>query len=274
MSGEKVPSFFYGTAWKKEQTAKLTELALKTGFRGIDTANQPKHYNEVGVGQGLKTFLKDSGTNRDEIFLQTKFTFPDGQDHRIPYDPKSDQRSQVFQSFESSLKNLQINYINSLVLHGPSSSLGLKEKDWQAWKAMEEIHSEGRVRLLGVSNVTRDQLAELYEGAKIKPSFVQSRCYASKGWNRAIRDFCVQANIVFQGFSLLTANREALKIKVIKKIAKHHGKTIPQIIFRFSLQKAMLPLTGTSNSKHMGQDLNIYEFELSEDELNKIENIA
>lgn len=81
-----IPSIFYGTAWKKERTAQLVQLALKSGFRAIDTACQPKHYQEAGVGEGILR----SGIPRDQIFLQTKFTPVDGQDpNKIPYDPKS-----------------------------------------------------------------------------------------------------------------------------------------------------------------------------------------
>ncbi len=95
VDGIKVPSFFYGTAWKEERTAALTELALDSGFLAIDTANQRKHYFEEGVGQGLRAFLKKGTRTREDIFLQTKFTYQRGQDHRLPYDPKAALATQV-----------------------------------------------------------------------------------------------------------------------------------------------------------------------------------
>src|SRR3954470_11515169 len=89
------------TAWKEAETQRLTELALRQGFRGIDTANQRKHYHEAAVGQGIATALKEKLVTRDELFLQTKFTFQAGQDNRLPYDPAAPVAKQVEQSFAS-----------------------------------------------------------------------------------------------------------------------------------------------------------------------------
>src|SRR5258705_1101283 len=107
-----VPAFLYGTAWKEERTEKLTSLALATGFRGIDTANQRKHYVEAAVGAALAA----SGVARSEVFLQTKFTYAKGQDHRLPYDPHASIATQVRQSFASSLEHLRVEHIESFVL--------------------------------------------------------------------------------------------------------------------------------------------------------------
>src|SRR6516162_4582061 len=82
-----IPCFLYGTAWKEEQTQRLTELALRQGFRGIDTANQRKHYHEAAVGDAIRAVVAGGLATREELFLQTKFTFRGGQDHRLPYDP-------------------------------------------------------------------------------------------------------------------------------------------------------------------------------------------
>src|SRR3954468_15103642 len=115
------PDFLYGTAWKEERTAALTELALRSGFRGIDTANQRKHYFETGVGEGLAAAYRAGIVKRANLFLQTKYTSLGGQDHRLPYDPAAAPAVQVAQSLGSSLEHLQTNYIDSFVLHGPSS---------------------------------------------------------------------------------------------------------------------------------------------------------
>src|SRR3954471_9072089 len=89
IDGVRVPRLLYGTAWKEDRTQALTELALHHGFRGIDTANQRKHYHEAAVGQAVAAAIREGVVTRDELFLQTKFTFRDGQDHRLPYDPKA-----------------------------------------------------------------------------------------------------------------------------------------------------------------------------------------
>jgi diketogulonate reductase-like aldo/keto reductase len=82
-----IPNFLYGTAWKEDRTAALTTLALRSGFRAIDTANQRRHYFEAGVGQGLADAYREGFVTRADLFLQTKFTYQAGQDHRLPYDP-------------------------------------------------------------------------------------------------------------------------------------------------------------------------------------------
>src|SRR3989442_1848834 len=87
IGGIRVPRFLYGTAWKEDQTQRLAELALQQGFRGIDTANQRRHYHEAGVGQAVAAAIDSGLATRDDLFLQTKFTFRPGQDHRLPYDP-------------------------------------------------------------------------------------------------------------------------------------------------------------------------------------------
>jgi diketogulonate reductase-like aldo/keto reductase len=117
--GVRMPRIVYGTAWKKARTAALVEQAIGHGFRGIDTACQPRHYDEAGVGGGLAACLK-SGLDRADIYLQTKFTALSGQDpRRIPYDPKASLPEQVAQSFLASLQNLRTPYVDCLVLHSP-----------------------------------------------------------------------------------------------------------------------------------------------------------
>src|SRR6476660_8673162 len=134
-----VPTFFYGTAWKEEKTEALTYQALEMGFAGIDTANQRKHYHEEGVGRAIKRFLETGIKKREDLFIQTKFTFANGQDHRKPYDENAPYAIQVRQSFENSLQHLDLNYIDSYILHGPFTGRGLTEEDWETWVAMEGL---------------------------------------------------------------------------------------------------------------------------------------
>src|SRR5450631_2257482 len=103
IDGVQVPRFVYGTAWKEDETKRLTVLALEQGFRGIDTANQRRHYHEAAVGQAIQASIESGLVQRDGLFLQTKFTFQRGQDRRLPYDPDVPIAVQVEQSFASSL---------------------------------------------------------------------------------------------------------------------------------------------------------------------------
>lgn len=265
-----IPTFLYGTAWKEDETERLTRLAIDAGFRGIDTANQRKHYFEAGVGAGVASAIRDGVVRRDELFLQTKFTYRDGQDHRLPYDPKADPATQVRQSFASSLEHLQSETIDSFVLHGPSRRRGLGDVDREVWRAMEALP----VRFLGASNIALDQLEELWSFAKVKPAFVQNRCYARTRWDYDVRAFCRANGIIYQGFSLLTANAAELRSAKFREIVKRVNRTPAQVVFRFAMQAGMLPLTGTTDAQHMREDLAAGEFELSGEDVGAIERIA
>lgn len=272
--GVRVPTFLYGTAWKETATEDLVTAAFEAGFRGIDTANQRKHYHEAGVGRAIARWLADPRRRRENLFVQSKFTFRAGQDNRLPYDPSAAVADQVAQSFESSLEHLGLERLDSLVLHGPSQRPGLGDPDREAWRAMEALAEGGRVRLLGVSNVTAEQLEALIDLARIEPAFVQNRCYADRGWDGAVRRVCAERGIVYQGFSLLTANRALLAGRTIGEIAARRRRTPAQIVFRFALQRGMIPLTGTTDPEHMRQDLAVYEFALDDGELEAIEAAA
>jgi diketogulonate reductase-like aldo/keto reductase len=268
------PRLLYGTAWKEDHTEELTARALAAGFRGIDTANQRRHYFEAGVGAAVAAAQERGLVRREDLFLQTKFTSLGGQDHRLPYDPRAGAATQVAQSFQSSLEHLRTTYVDSYVLHGPSSARGLTDEDWQVWKAMEDLQGAGKARQIGISNVSLEQLVTLHEASTVKPSFVQNRCFARRGWDREVRRFCAKAGIVYQGFSLLTANPEVLQHPLVSRLAARLHATRPQVVFRFAQAIGMLPLTGTADPEHMTQDLASRELALTADEVRAIESVA
>jgi diketogulonate reductase-like aldo/keto reductase len=271
--GEAYPDFLYGTAWKEERTAALVELALGAGFRGIDTANQRRHYFEAGVGEGLAAAYRAGVVTRADLFLQTKFTYRPGQDHRLPYDPGATLSDQVAQSMASSLEHLGTDYVDSYVLHGPSSGYDWTDADAEVWEAMKKERDAGRTRLLGVSNVSLGHLEQM--GAQSEaPAFVQNRCYARLGWDREVRLFCCERKIVYQGFSLLTANPEVLRHPLVAGLALRANATAAQIVFAFARVVGMLPLTGTSDAGHMKQDLASSAVMLSGDAVREIEGLA
>jgi len=273
VEGVRVPRFLYGTAWKEEHTQRLTELALRQGFRGVDTANQRRHYHEAAVGRAIAAAVAGGLVDRGDLFLQTKFTFRRGQDDRLPYDPDAPIGVQVEQSFASSLEHLGTAVIDSYLLHGPTQRAGLAAADWEAWGAMEAIHDSGRVRLLGVSNFSLQQLQQLYQRARVRPRFVQNRCYAARGWDRGVREFCADNGLLYQGFSLLTANREALAHPAVERIARRHGRTVSQVVFRFALEVNAVALTGTTDAGHMRADLEVFDFRLEPEEVARIEGL-
>lgn len=263
------PGFLYGTAWKEQRTAELTLLAIEAGFRGIDTANQRRHYLETGVGEALARAYGGGVVRREDLFLQTKFTYRRGQDDRLPYDPSETLTRQVEQSMASSLEHLGADYVDSFVLHGPASGYGWSENDAEVWEAMRHECEAGRAWVLGVSNVALRHL----EGMSEAPAFVQNRCFARLGWDREIRAFCRERGIVYQGFSLLTANVEVLRHPLVQTIAGHLGVTSAQVIFAFARQIGILPLTGTTNAEHMREDLESLSVQLPSEAVETIESL-
>jgi diketogulonate reductase-like aldo/keto reductase len=268
-----IPSFMYGTAWKKEATTGLVLQAVEAGFTAIDTANQLVHYDEARVGEALLQ-LATQGITRDHLFLQTKFTPVNGQDHRLPYDARASITTQVQQSFASSLEHLHTDYLDSYVLHGPYSRRGLGAEDWEVWAAIEALYDTGKTKMIGISNVSAEQLTVLCTKAKHKPMVVQNRCYAAFGWDKDVREICRANQILYQGFSLLTANQTIFAEPAIRTIAAKYHAGLAQVAFRFSQQIGMLPLTGTTNPQHMKGDLESERFTLSPDELAVIETIG
>jgi diketogulonate reductase-like aldo/keto reductase len=270
-AGVHIPGIIYGTAWKAADTERLVASALRQGFRGIDTACQPKHYNEAGVGLGLAACLA-GGVSRADVYLQTKFTSVSGHDpSRIPYDPAAPLEEQVAQSFAVSLRNLQTDYLDCLLLHSP---LPTAKQTLQAWRVIETIIDSGGVRQAGISNCyTLAEFQHLYRSARIKPAVLQNRFYAATAYDRDLREFCRQQQIVYQSFWTLTANPQVLAHKTIVDLASHHNRTPAQILFRYLTQAGVVPLSGTRSETHMREDLSIFEFELAATECNRIDKI-
>jgi diketogulonate reductase-like aldo/keto reductase len=265
----RTPRIIYGTAWKKADTARLVTLAIQTGFRGVDTACQPKHYDEAGVGSGVAASLRE-GLTRANLYLQTKFTSLSGQDpDRIPYDRKATLPAQVAQSVEVSLVNLQTDYLDCVLLHSPMPTMAQTQS---AWRALEACVDAGQVRQLGISNCYRpDDIKELFEGARIKPAVVQNRFYADTNYDRDIRAYCGHQQIIYQSFWTLSANPQLLAHKTITAPAAIHRRTPAQILFRYLTQIGAVPLTGTKSVAHMREDLSIFDFQLSNEELGAID---
>jgi diketogulonate reductase-like aldo/keto reductase len=280
----------YGTAWKEDATRALTARALESGFRALDTANQRRHYLEEGVGAAVANAIARREVTREELFLQTKFTYPRGQDHRLPYDPGASAGDQVRQSFASSLEHLQTDHVDSYLLHGPERGTGLSATDREVWAAMSNLAASGQIRRLGISNVTAEQLGALCALTSpdrapaspgtvagpvfARPSFVQNRCFARTGWDRDVRALCRREGIVYQGFSLLTANPQVLQHPALLRIATRLGATPAATLFRFAMDLGILPLTGTSSPDHMRVDLAVLEMPpLDEEVVTAIEGL-
>ncbi|XP_055354485.1 glyoxal reductase-like [Paramacrobiotus metropolitanus] len=273
IAGVQMPRLIYGTAWKKDATTDLVVKAVLAGFRGIDTACQPKHYQEPLVGKALATLHEKHAIPREDLFVQTKFTSVDGQDpQNIPYDPRASLTDQVRQSVSASLRNLQTTYIDSLVLHGPMHS---HQENMEVWRTLEDFHSQGTIRQLGISNFYRlAELEKLFHDAHIKPAVVQNRFHAETGYDVEIRAFCRKHGIIYQSFWTLTANPHLLRSAVIKDMAHKRQATVEQVFFRFCMDLGIAPLTGTKDERHMKEDLAVLDMEpMSRTEVEQIEHL-
>ena len=262
-NGVKIPLLLYGTAWKEGETERLTSLALDTGFRGIDSANQKRHYNELMTGRAVSKAISSGKLLRHELFLQSKFTFSRGHtEGEEPYDSAASIGEQVRASFRSSLRNFGTTYLDSYIIHGPIKRPGLSQEDVEAWLALEELYNEGQVRAIGVSNFNYDQLSLLLNSPllTVKPHIAQIRTFAHMGWDDrtgGVRDLCQKHGILYEGYSLLTANRKALGGAPVVALASSRGETVQQVAIRFALQLGMVALTGTTDVLHMQQDLQV-----------------
>lgn len=264
------PSIIYGTAWKGLETEQLTSQAIASGFRAIDTANQRKHYLECGVGAAIANAIAEETVTRDDIFLQTKFTHAAGQDHRVPYDPNSSYSTQVAQSLDSSLEHLGVDHIDSYLLHAPLDRHVVHDADWEVWTAMEDAVHSNHVRMLGISNASARQIEAIVASSRVKPTFVQNRCVGREGWDAETRAVCRIHGIVYQAFSLIRANREIVSSRFVIALAKSHGKTPSQVLLKLALQLDIVPITGTTNIPHMHEALELFDFDLSEDDIQTI----
>ncbi|KAI1826342.1 Aldo/keto reductase [Xylaria intraflava] len=252
--GQDIPLLIYGTAWKEDKTADFTAAALKRGFKGVDTANHPTGYDERRVGEGIAAALA-SGIKREGLFVQSKFS-PTFTHHpaKVPYDATLDIAAQVRQSVEQTFDNLQLDYLDALLLHAPYPD----QKDTLTAWAVLESYVPDRIRYVGVSNATLDQLQGLYEAATVKPAIVQNRFYRQSKYDLETRSFCKDHGIVYQACWMLKNNPDVLTSDVVESVAQTLGveKEAAFYLLILSLGDTQV-LDGTTKTERMDSDLKI-----------------
>ena len=267
----KIPKMIYGTAWKKDKTSYFVNEALQSGFRGIDTACQPKHYKEDLVGNGLLKAY-ENGIKREDLYIQTKFTPIDGQDpNNMPYEASDSIQIQIEKSFQVSKNNLKTDFIDTYILHSP---IFPGSKLLKAWDTMSGFYKNKEIGQLGISNCyDLDVLKYLYEKVDIKPSILQNRFYAQTSYDKELRKWCQNRGIIYESFWSLTANPHILDSELINNLAIKYNKTSPLIFYRFLNQINIIPLNGTTSKKHMLEDLKIFDFIIDKEDIELIENL-
>ncbi|KAI9042065.1 putative aldo-keto reductase (AKR) [Aspergillus affinis] len=257
-----LPTFIYGTAWKKDHTAELVYQALQSGFRAMDTAAQPKHYREDLVGEGIRRAIRDGTVRREDLHVQTKFTSIHGQNpDNMPYDPNDSVTQQVHASVRSSFRHLRPSeeadsaeeaYIDMLILHSPLSTM---EQTLEAWLAFE-TYVPHRIRNLGISNCTLPVLRELSSLVSVPPAVVQNRFYGGTQFDVPLRSFCRAHQIIYQSFWTLSANPELLRSEVVQLLVSHAGIGPAAALYSLVLGLGKTTvLNGTTKRNHMEGDL-------------------
>jgi len=254
----KLPQLIYGTAWNKERTTDLVYKALCAGYRGLDTADLPQHYNQRGTGTAIKRWTDSQDGRRDDLFVQSKLAIPTPPDTSPP-STQQEWNDRIQQSLESSLKELDLDYMDSYLLHLPT---GEYDKLHEAWRAFEALQESGKVRHIGISNVSkRADLESLHKEASTKPSWVQNRFYPRTNYDSEIRDFCAQSDIHYQSYWTLTRNRT-----LIDMFPETEGMSREQIFLRFVMDLGIVPVTTTTSEQHMKDDLDVIDHSPLSDE--------
>lgn len=246
-NGIKMPSIGFGTykSGSDEETAKIIEYALKIGYRQIDTASF--YGNEVGIGNGIKK----SGINREDIFLVTKLW---NDDHG--YD-------KTIEAFNKSLKRLKVDYIDLYLIHWPN------KLNSETWKAFEYLYKIGKVKAIGVCNFKIAHLEELNKTAEIIPMVNQIEIHPQSSKNDML-SYCEENNIQLVAWSPIMRGK-LFSNELMIDLAEKYKKTIAQIILRWHIQRGVIPIPKSSNEGRIKENLNIFDFELSNDDMRTID---
>ena len=248
-NGVKMHSIGFGTykSGSDEETAKIIKYALKIGYRQIDTASF--YGNEVGIGNGIK----ESGINREDIFLVTKLW---NDDHG--YD-------KTIEAFNKSLERLQTDYIDLYLIHWPN------KLNSETWKAFEHLYKTGKVKSIGVCNFKIGHLEELKKTAEIMPMVNQVEIHPQSSKNDMLR-YCEENNIQLVAWSPIMRGK-LFSNELILGLAEKYKKTIAQIILRWHVQRGIIPIPKSSNEGRIKENLSIFDFELSNDDMSIIDSL-
>lgn len=249
-NGNLMPYFGLGV-YKSEdgdEVVNAIQYALNAGYRLIDTASF--YHNEAGVGEAIKK----SNLNREDVFVTTKVWNTDQ-----GYD-------KVLKAFDTSLQLLQLDYLDLYLMHWPVPGLFL-----ESWKAMVSLLNSGRVKSIGVSNCMIHHLEEIIEDSGVVPAVLQNEFHPQLR-QQEILDFCQEKNIQYQAWAPLMRGR-LLENEILKELAQKHNKTVSQIILRWDLQKGVATIPKSVHRERIEANANIFDFSLSEEDLNKIDSL-
>ena len=246
-NGVEMPSIGFGTykSGNNEETAQIVKYALNIGYRQIDTASF--YGNEVGIGKGIK----ESGINREDIFIVTKLW---NDDHGY---------ERTIEAFNESLKRLQVDYIDLYLIHWPN------KLNSETWRAFEDLYKSSKVRSIGVCNFKKGHLEELRKTATIMPMVNQIEIHPASSKNNMLK-YCQENDIQLVAWSPIMRGR-LLESDLMNKLSEKYKKTSAQIVLRWHLQRGVIPIPKSSNEVRIKENLDIFNFELSDEDMKEID---
>ncbi|MBT2601695.1 aldo/keto reductase [Bacillus sp. ISL-53] len=253
-NGVKMPWFGLGV-FKVEEGPELVhavKVAIKHGYRSIDTA--AIYENEEGVGQGIREGLKEAGISREDLFVTSKVWNAD-----LGYES-------TIAAYEKSLQKLGLEYLDLYLIHWP-----VEGKYKEAWRALETLYKEGKVKAIGVSNFQIHHLKDLMEDAEVKPMVNQVECHP-RLTQKEVQAFCKEQGIQLEAWSPLMQG-ELLDNEVLQAIATKHGKSVAQVILRWDLQNGIVTIPKSTKEHRIVENSTVFDFELTEEEMNLIDGL-
>ncbi|EZP77217.1 2,5-diketo-D-gluconic acid reductase [Parageobacillus genomosp. 1] len=253
-NGVKMPWFGIGV-FKVEEGPELVnavKTAIKHGYRSIDTA--AIYGNEVGVGQGIREGMKEAGISREGLFVTSKVWNTD-----LGY-------KSTIAAYETSLNKLGLEYLDLYLIHWPVEG---KYKD--AWRALETLYKEGRVKAIGVSNFQIHHLEDLMKDAEIKPMVNQVE-YHPRLTQKELQSFCQEHGIQLEAWSPLMQG-QLLNNEVLQEIANKYNKSVAQVILRWDLQNGVVTIPKTTKEHRIIENASVFDFELTEEDMERIDGL-
>ena len=250
-NGIKMPMVGFGVFQIQDSktTQEVVEVAIKTGYRLIDTAQA--YGNEEAVGKAIKS----AGIHREELFITTKLWISD-----MSYEGAKN-------AFQESLSKLDLDYVDLYLLHQPIGDT------FGAWRALEELYKEGKIRAIGVSNFKEDQLANLSLFNEITPAVNQIEVHV---FNQKEQQHAYQTSkgVVTESWGAFAEGKnDVFNHPILKEIAQKHKKTTAQVMLRWQLQRGIVSLSKSANPERVRSNFDIFDFQLTDADMEKIKTI-
>jgi methylglyoxal/glyoxal reductase len=253
-NGIQMPWFGIGV-FKVEEGPELinaVSFAIKHGYRSIDTA--AIYENEEGVGQAIRKGIKEAGIYREDLFITSKVWNAD-----LGYES-------TIKAYETSLKKLGLEYLDLYLIHWP-----VEGKYKKAWRALETLYKEGRVKAIGVSNFQIHHLEDLMKDAEVKPMINQVE-YHPRLSQKELQAFCQKHDIQLEAWSPLMQG-QLLDNSTLQNIADKYNKSIPQVILRWDLQNGVITIPKSTKEHRIIENSHVFDFELTKEDMERIDSL-